>query len=129
MSGTSRALNRIPKKKVVNGRLNILATFNNTIVTLCDLKGNTVMAASSGALGFKGSRKSTPFAAAKVGEIIGDKALQMGMKEADVIIRGVGAGRESALRSFAGKGIGIGKITDMTPVPHNGPRPPKPRRI
>jgi small subunit ribosomal protein S11 len=129
VSGTSRALNRIPKKKVVNGRLNILATFNNTIVTLCDLKGNTVMAASSGALGFKGSRKSTPFAAAKVGEIIGDKALQMGMKEADVIIRGVGAGRESALRSFAGKGIGIGKITDMTPVPHNGPRPPKPRRI
>ena len=129
VSGTSRALNRIPKKKVVNGRLNILATFNNTIVTLCDLKRNTVMAASSGALGFKGSRKSTPFAAAKVGEIIGDKALQMGVKEADVIIRGVGAGRESALRSFAGKGIGIGKITDMTPVPHNGPRPPKPRRI
>ena len=87
------------------------------------------MAASSGALGFKGSRKSTPFAAAKVGETIGDKALQMGMKEAEVIIRGVGAGRESALRSFSGKGIGISKITDMTPVPHNGPRPPKPRRI
>jgi small subunit ribosomal protein S11 len=129
VSGTSRALNRIPKKKVVAGRLNILATFNNTIVTLCDLKGNTVMAASSGALGFKGSRKSTPFAAAKVGEIIGEKALQMGMKEAEVIIRGVGAGRESALRSFSGKGIGVSKITDMTPVPHNGPRPPKPRRI
>ncbi len=129
VSGTSRALNRIPKKKVVNGRLNILATFNNTILTLCDSKGNTVMAASSGALGFKGSRKSTPFAAAKVGEIIGDKALQMGMKEAEVIIRGVGAGRESALRSFSGKGIGVSKITDMTPVPHNGPRPPKARRI
>jgi small subunit ribosomal protein S11 len=129
VAGTSRALNRIPKKKVVSGRLNILATFNNTILTLCDLKGNTVMAASSGALGFKGSRKSTPFAAAKVGEIIGDKALQMGMKEAEVIIRGVGAGRESALRSFSGKGIGVSKITDMTPVPHNGPRPPKPRRI
>jgi small subunit ribosomal protein S11 len=129
VSGTSRALNRVPKKKVVIGRLNILATFNNTILTLCDLKGNTVMAASSGALGFKGSRKSTPFAAAKVGEIIGDKALQMGMKEAEVIIRGVGAGRESALRSFSGKGINVSKITDMTPVPHNGPRPPKPRRI
>lgn len=129
VAGTSRALNRIPKKKVVSGKLNILATFNNTILTLCDLKGNTVMAASSGALGFKGSRKSTPFAAAKVGEIIGDKALQMGMKEAEVIIRGVGAGRESALRSFSGKGIGVSKITDMTPVPHNGPRPPKPRRI
>jgi small subunit ribosomal protein S11 len=129
VSGTSRALNRIPKKKVVIGRLNILATFNNTILTLCDPKGNTVMAASSGALGFKGSRKSTPFAAAKVGEIIGDKALQMGMKEAEVIIRGVGAGRESALRSFSGKGINVSKITDMTPVPHNGPRAPKPRRI
>ncbi len=129
VAGTSRALNRIPKKKVVNGRLNIMATFNNTILTLCDTKGNTVMAASSGALGFKGSRKSTPFAAAKVGEIIGDKALQMGMKDAEVIIRGVGAGRESALRSFSGKGIGISKITDMTPVPFNGPRPPKPRRI
>lgn len=129
VAGTSRALNRIPKKKVVNGRLNIMATFNNTILTLCDMKGNTVMAASSGALGFKGSRKSTPFAAAKVGEIIGDKALQMGMKDAEVIIRGVGAGRESALRSFSGKGIGISKITDMTPVPFNGPRPPKPRRI
>ena len=119
----------MPKKKVVNGRLNVLATFNNTILTLCDPKGNTVIAASSGALGFKGSRKSTPFAAAKVGEIIGDKALQMGMKDAEVIIRGVGAGRESALRAFAGKGIAITKITDMTPVPHNGPRPPKPRRV
>jgi small subunit ribosomal protein S11 len=129
VAGTSRALNRIPKKKVVNGRLNIMATFNNTIVTLCDQKGNTVMAASSGALGFKGSRKSTPFAAAKVGEIIGDKALQMGMKDAEVVIRGVGAGRESALRSFAGKGISIVRITDMTPVPFNGPRPPKARRI
>lgn len=129
VAGTSRALNRIPKKKVVAGRLNILATFNNTILTLCDQKGNTVMAASSGALGFKGSRKSTPFAAAKVGETIGEKALQMGMKEAEVIIRGVGAGRESALRSFSGKGISVNKITDMTPVPFNGPRAPKPRRI
>lgn len=129
VAGTSRALNRMPKKKVMNGRLNVLATFNNTILTLCDPKGNTVIAASSGALGFKGSRKSTPFAAAKVGEIIGDKAIQMGMKDAEVIIRGVGAGRESALRAFAGKGIVITKISDMTPVAHNGPRPPKPRRV
>lgn len=129
VSGTSRALNRIPKKKVVNGRLNILATFNNTIVTLADAKGNTLIAASSGALGFKGSRKSTPFAAAKVGEVIGDKAQQMGMREAEVIVRGVGAGRESALRAFAGKGIAVTKISDQTPVPHNGPRPPKERRV
>lgn len=129
VSGTSRALNRVPKKKVASGTLNVLATFNNTILTLCDNKGNTLIAASSGALGFKGSRKSTPFAAAKVGEIIGEKAQQMNMKDAEVVIRGVGAGRESALRAFAGKGINITKITDMTPVPHNGPRPPKPRRV
>ncbi|NCN11755.1 30S ribosomal protein S11 [Candidatus Kaiserbacteria bacterium] len=129
VAGTSRALNRIPKRKLAAGKLNILATFNNTLVTLCDAKGNAVMSASSGALGFKGSRKSTPFAAAKVGEIIGDKAQQMGMKDAEVIVRGVGAGRESALRAFAGKGIGITRITDKTPVPFNGPRAPKARRI
>lgn len=129
VSGTSRALTRIPKKKVASGRLNVTATFNNTIVTLCDSKGNSIIAASSGALGFKGSRKSTPFAAAKVGEIIGEKAQQMGMKEAQVIVRGVGPGRESALRAFAGKGISIVKISDDTPVPHNGPRAPKPRRV
>ena len=114
VAGTSRALNRIPKRKLPSGKLNILATFNNTIVTLTDAKGNTVMAASSGALGFKGSRKSTPFAAAKVGEIIGEKAQQMGMKDAEVIVRGAGPGRESALRSFAGKGIAVNKITDKT---------------
>lgn len=129
IAGTSRALNRIPKRKLASGKLNILATFNNTLLTLCDLKGNAVMSASCGALGFKGSRKSTPFAAAKVGEIIGEKATQMGMKDAEVIIRGVGAGRESALRAFSGKGIGITKITDMTPVPFNGCRAPKPRRV
>lgn len=129
IAGSSRALNRIPKRKVVLGRLNIMATFNNTLLTLCDPKGNAVMSASSGALGFKGSRKSTPFAAAKVGEIIGEKAQQMGMKDAEVVVRGVGAGRESALRAFAGKGIGITRIVDMTPVPFNGTRAPKPRRI
>lgn len=129
VSGTSRALSRVPRKKVQNGLLNILATFNNTILTLCDPKGNTLIAASSGAIGFKGSRKSTPFAAAKVGETIGEKASQMGMREAEVIIRGIGAGRESALRAFAGKGIAVTKISDKTPVPHNGPRAPKPRRV
>lgn len=129
VSGTSRALNRIPKKKVAVGTLNILATFNNTILTLSDPKGNTIIAASAGAIGFKGSRKSTPFAAAKVGEIIGEKAQQMSMKEANIIVRGAGAGRESALRAFAGKGIGITKITDRTPIAFNGPRPPKARRV
>lgn len=129
VAGTSRALNRVPKRKVPSGVLNILATFNNTILTLCDTKGNSIISASSGALGFKGSRKSTPFAAAKVGEIIGEKAHQMGMKDASVVVRGVGPGRESALRAFAGKGVAISRITDMTPVPFNGTRPPKPRRV
>lgn len=129
VSGTSRALNRVPKKKVANGILNVLATFNNTILTLADSKGNSLISASSGALGFKGSRKSTPFAAAKVGEIIGEKAQQMGMRDAEVIVRGVGSGRESALRAFAGKGIAITRISDRTPVPHNGPRQPKERRV
>jgi small subunit ribosomal protein S11 len=128
-NAASTALTRVPKKKAAVGTLNVLATFNNTLLTLCDNKGNTLIAASSGALGFKGSRKSTPFAAAKVGEIIGEKASQMGMKEADVVIRGVGAGRESALRGFSSKGIIITHIIDKTPVPHNGPRQPKPRRI
>lgn len=128
-AGTSRALSRIPKKKVAIGTLNILATFNNTVLTLCDPKGNTIIAASSGAIGFKGSRKSTPFAAAKVGEIIGEKAQQMGMKEANVVVKGAGAGREASLRAFAGKGIAVSKITDRTPIPFNGPRPPKARRV
>jgi small subunit ribosomal protein S11 len=125
----TRALSRIPKKKVDVGILNVLATFNNTILTLADTRGNALISASSGAIGFKGSRKSTPFAAAKVGEVIGEKAQQMGMREATVVVRGVGAGRESALRAFAGKGIGIVAIRDRTPVPHNGPRPPKARRV
>lgn len=128
-SGTSTALSRIPKKKVDSGILSVTATFNNTILTLSDAKGNALISASAGALGFNGSRKSTPFAAAKVGEIIGDKALQMGMKEAKVVIKGVGAGRESALRAFGGKGINIMKISDRTPMPHNGPRPPRARRV
>jgi small subunit ribosomal protein S11 len=128
-TGTSTALSRIPKKKVDAGILSITATFNNTIVTLSDTRGNALISASSGALGFAGSRKSTPFAAAKVGEVIGEKALQMGMKEASVIIKGVGAGRESALRGFAGKGVNVTRISDRTPIPHNGPRAPKPRRV
>ncbi len=127
--GKSRALTRIPKKKLASGCLNILATFNNTLLTLSDSKGNAVISASSGALGFKGARKSTPFAAAKVGEIIGEKAQQMGMKEVEVVVRGAGSGRESALRSFAGMGINVTKIIDKTPVPFNGPRRPKARRV
>lgn len=125
----SRSLARIGKKNIVAGTLHIHATYNNTKVLLADKEGNAVAWSSSGALGFSGAKKGTPFAAAKVGELLGEKASIIGVKEVDVVIRGVGAGRESALRGFAGKGIGISRIADETPVPHNGPRPPKLRRI
>ncbi|OGG43335.1 30S ribosomal protein S11 [Candidatus Kaiserbacteria bacterium RIFCSPHIGHO2_01_FULL_48_10] len=124
-----RALSKIAKRKIDRARLYIESTYNNTILTLADQDGGTVMWSSSGSLGFTGNRKSTPFAAAKVGEVIGEKASTIGVKEADVYIKGVGAGRESALRAFAGKGIQVLSIHDVTPVPHNGPRQPKPRRV
>lgn len=125
----SRALARVAKKNIVQGTLHIHATYNNTKVMLADKSGNAIAWSSSGSLGFSGAKKGTPFAAAKVGEIVGDKANIIGVKEVDVIIRGVGSGRESALRAFAGKGIDVTRISDDTPVPHNGPRAPKPRRV
>ena len=128
--GVSRApAGRQTRRKMSRGVLNIEATYNNTKVSLCDDKGNLVLWSSSGSLGFAGAKKGTPFAAAKVGELIGDKAAAMGVSEVSVVVRGVGAGRESSIRAFSNKGIGIASIRDMTPVPHNGPRPPKPRRI
>ncbi len=125
----SRSLARVAKKNITAGILFVEATYNNTKVLLADKAGNTIAWSSSGSLGFAGAKKGTPFAAAKVGELVGEKAVIVGVKEVDVVIRGVGAGRESALRGFSGKGIDITKISDDTPVPHNGPRPPKPRRI
>ncbi|MBI5405454.1 30S ribosomal protein S11 [Candidatus Kaiserbacteria bacterium] len=124
-----RALGKATKRRLEKGVLHIEATFNNTKATLTDEKGNAVVSSSAGALGFSGARKSTPYAAAKVGEFIGEKGAMIGLKEASVVIRGVGAGRESVLRAFSGKGIQIRSIKDMTPVPHNGPRPPRARRI
>ena len=124
-----RALSKASKRRMEKGVLHVEATFNNTKAVLTDEKGNAVMSSSAGALGFSGARKSTPYAAAKVGELLGEKAALIGLKEASVIIRGVGAGRESALRAFAGKGIQIRAIKDKTPVPHNGVRPPKIRRV
>lgn len=116
------------KKRVETGILNIVSTYNNTKVVLADSKGAVLAWSTSGALGFKGAKKGTPFAAAKIGELIGEKALGFGMKEARVSVKGVGSGRESAIRGFISKGINLTTITDMTPVPHNGPKPPKPRR-
>ncbi len=124
-----RALGKATKRHIERGVLHIDATFNNTKALITDESGNAIISSSAGALGFSGARKSTPYAAAKVGEFLGEKGMMIGLKEASVIIRGVGAGRESVLRAFSGKGVQIRSIKDMTPVPHNGPRPPKPRRI
>jgi len=124
-----RALSKVTKRRLEKAILHIEATFNNTKALLADEKGNAVVSSSAGALGFSGARKSTPYAAAKVGEFLGEKGAMIGLKEASVIIRGVGSGRESILRAFAGKGIQIRSIKDETPMPHNGPRPPKPRRV
>ncbi len=125
----SRSLSRIPKKKVSSGTLYVQATYNNTKVLLTDKKGDALIWSSSGALGFKGAKKGTPFAAAKIGEVVGEKASMMGMKEVNVVIKGVGSGRDSSVRAFTSKGIDISEIRDETPVPHNGPKPKKPRRV
>ncbi|MEK7662459.1 MAG: 30S ribosomal protein S11 [Patescibacteria group bacterium] len=125
----SRSLSKVPKKRVVEGTLYVESTYNNTRVSIADKKGNVLAWSSSGALGFKGAKKGTPFAASKVGDIIGEKASIMGIKEVDVVVVGVGSGRESAIRSFSARGIDLTAIKDMTPVPHNGPKPKKPRKI
>ena len=126
--GVPAAATKASKKRIETGILNVESTYNNTKLVLTDLKGNTLAWSTSGALGFKGAKKGTPFAAAKIGETIGDKASQFGVKEVLVKVKGVGSGRESAIRGFISKGINLVSITDMTPVPHNGPKPPKPRR-
>jgi small subunit ribosomal protein S11 len=120
---------RVPKKKLMNGTLHIEATFNNTKVVFSDKEGATVFWSSSGSLGFRGAKKGTPFAASKVGELIGDKVAALGVKESDVVVKGVGSGRESVIRSFMSRGIDITGIRDITPVPHNGPKAKKPRRV
>lgn len=117
------------KKKITAGIVHVDATFNNTKVLFSDKLGNALFASSSGALGFKGAKKGTPFAASKVGDVIGEKAEVLGVKEADVVVRGVGSGREPAIRAFMAHGIEITSIKDATPVPHNGPKAKKPRRV
>ena len=121
---------RLPRKKLPAGILTVQATFNNTKAILADLEGNAVAWSSSGSLGFKGARKSTPFAAAKVGEILGEKAKALGLSDVAVVVKGVGSGRESCIRAFVGMcNATITSIKDTTPMPFNGPRPPKPRRV
>ena len=127
--GKQKGGSRTIKRKVSSGILYIHSTYNNTKVAFADRKGNILAWSSSGSLGFRGTKKGTPFAAAKVGEVVGEQVYAMGARDIKVSVKGVGAGRESSIRGFISKGLTISEIEDVTPVPHNGPRPPKPRRV
>ncbi|HEX4079773.1 MAG TPA: 30S ribosomal protein S11 [Rhizomicrobium sp.] len=117
------------KKNVVVGVAHVAATFNNTIITITDTQGNTISWSSAGSLGFKGSRKSTPYAAQVAAEDAGKKAVEHGMRTLEVEVSGPGSGRESALRALQAIGLQVTSIRDVTPIPHNGCRPPKRRRV
>ena len=117
------------KRVVVDGVAHIHASFNNTMITITDRQGNTLCWATSGASGFRGSRKSTPFSAQVAAERAAQAALEFGMKSLDVFVKGPGPGRESAVRSLNASGLRINSIADVTPIPHNGCRPPKKRRV
>ncbi|AHC14318.1 30S ribosomal protein S11 [Salinispira pacifica] len=117
------------KKTVHEGQVHIQATFNNTIVTVSDLRGNTVSWASAGGLGFKGAKKSTPYAAQTTAETAAQKAMDYGLREVHVYVKGPGVGRESAIRSLGNLGLRVKSIKDVTPIPHNGCRPRKTRRV
>ena len=120
---------RREKKNITSGIAFVNATYNNTMITITDAQGNAVSWSSAGAMGFKGSRKSTPFAAQMAAETAGRAAQEHGMKELDVNVKGPGSGRESALRALSAIGFSIKSIKDITPIPHNGCRPPKRRRV
>lgn len=120
---------RRDRKNIEKGMAHIHSSFNNTIVTITDTQGNVLSWASAGELGFKGSRKSTPFAAGEVAETAAKKAMEHGLKTVDVFVKGPGSGREAAIRSLQTTGLEISSIKDVTPIPHNGCRPPKRRRV
>ena len=120
---------RRDRKNVESGVAHIKSTFNNTIVTITDKHGNTIAWASAGNVGFKGSRKSTPYAAQMAAEAAAKEAMEHGMKEVEVMVKGPGAGREAAIRSLQAAGLEVNTIKDVTPIPHNGCRPPKRRRV
>ena len=125
----SRSLSKGLRSKISAGTLYVESTYNNTRVSLADKEGNILAWSTSGALGFKGAKKGTPFAASKIGDLMGEKAVNAGIKEVDVVVSGVGSGREASIRAFSSHGVDVTTIRDVTPVPHNGPKPKKPRRI
>ncbi|MDP3764254.1 MAG: 30S ribosomal protein S11 [bacterium] len=114
---------------VEKGRVYIQASYNNTLVSFTDAGGNLIAQSSAGALGFKGPRKATPYAANRIIETLGEKMKKVGLKDVVVFVKGIGSGRESAVRALVGQGLNVTSIKDVTPVPHNGPKPPKPRRV
>jgi len=116
-------------QKIREGRVYISSSYNNTIITLTDSKGNVLHWTSAGSIGFKGAKKATPFAASKVAEAMGQVIKKLGIEKLAIFVKGIGSGRESAIRSFAARGLEVVSITDITPVPHNGCRPPKVRRV
>lgn len=119
----------VKKEIPTSGHVYVTATFNNTLVTITDPKGNTIAWGSAGSSGFKGARKSTPYAATTAVEMAARKAIGMGLKEVEVFIKGPGSGRDAALRALKSAGLSISAISDVTPIPHNGPRPRKRRRV
>jgi small subunit ribosomal protein S11 len=125
----AKSKKRKTRRNVSRGIAHIQATFNNTVVTITDTAGDVLCWASAGTVGFKGSRKSTPFAAQRAAEVCADKALKFGMKEVEVRVKGPGAGRESAITALQQANLGVKAIEDATPLPHNGCRPPKRRRV
>jgi small subunit ribosomal protein S11 len=127
--GTRRRRQRRERKNVPRGQAHIQATFNNTIITISDPRGNVLAWSSAGACGFRGSRKSTPYAAQIAAETAARKAQEHGVRQVDVFVKGPGSGREAAIRSLQGVGLHVTSITDVTPIPHNGCRPPKRRRV
>ena len=126
---TQARVRRRERKNITNGVAHVNSTFNNTMITISDVQGNTIAWSSAGTLGFKGSRKSTPFAAQMAAEDAGKKAAEHGVKSIDVEVRGPGSGRESALRALQSVGFSVTSIRDVTPIPHNGCRPRKRRRV
>lgn len=129
MAERSSRARRRDRAPVPKGAAHVHATFNNTIITITDLQGETLTSVSGGTVGIRGSRKSTPFAAQQAADQAARQAMDMGMRDLDVYVRGPGSGRDAAIRALQGSGLNITSISDVTPIPHNGPRPPKRRRV
>ena len=129
MAKEATRVRRRERKNISSGVAHVNSTFNNTMITITDAQGNSIAWSSAGAQGFKGSRKSTPFAAQMAAEAAARRAMEHGMRKVDVFVKGPGSGRETAIRSLQATGLEVGSIQDVTPVPHNGCRPPKRRRV